>query len=126
MSMQDRQEFARFVAEQMNRAGLGAITARRMFGGHGLYCDGLFVAIITGEQLYFKADAQTQSAFENRGLRRFTYSTRGKTVQLMYYEVPAEVFDEAHAMQSWGRLAMEAAVRARKPGRGTSRKTAPR
>jgi len=111
--MNARQAFADFVAEQM--ASLGAITVRRMFGGHGLYCDGLFIAILTGEQLYFKADAQTQAAFEARALRRFTYSARGKTVQLMYYEAPAEVFDEPQAMQHWGRLALAAAVGARKP-----------
>lgn len=126
MSMQDRQEFARFVAEQMGMAGLGAITARRMFGGHGLYCDGLFLAIITGEQLYFKADPQTQDAFEARGLQRFTYSARGRSVQLMYYEAPAEVFDEMPAMRHWGRLALEAAVRARKPARSTTPRRAVR
>lgn len=126
MSMQDRQEFARFVVEQMGMSGLGAITVRRMFGGHGLYCDGLFLAIITGEQLHFKADPQTQAAFETRGLQRFTYSARGKTVQLMYYEAPAEVFDEVPAMQHWCRLALEAAVRARKPARSTARKRAAR
>lgn len=119
--MQDRQEFTRFVTEQMQRAGLGTIAARRMFGGHGLYCDALFIAILTGEQLYFKADAQTQAAFEARGLQRFRYSARGKPVHLRYYEAPAEVFDEPAAMQHWGRLALAAAVRARKPARVTQR-----
>lgn len=115
-----RHAYADFVAEQM--ADLGTITVRRMFGGHGLYCDGLFIAIITGEQLWFKADAQTQGAFEGRGLQRFAYSARGKTVQLMYYEAPAEVFDEPQAMARWGRLALEAAVRARKPAHAAPRK----
>ncbi len=124
--MHDRQEFARFVAEQMGLAGLGMIQMRRMFGGHGLYCDGLFIAIITGEQLYFKADLQTRPVFEAQGLRRFTYSTRGKAVRLMYFEAPVEVFDEPAAMRQWGQLALEAAVRARKPGRSTARTGAKR
>ncbi len=111
--MQHRQEFADFAAERM--AGLGRITARRMFGGHGLYCDGLFLAIIIGDKLYLKADTQTQPVYEERGLARFTYSARGKTVQLMYYEAPADVFDEPAAMQHWGRLALQAALRARRP-----------
>ena len=113
--MTRRNEFLELVTEQM--AGLGAIATRRMFGGHGIYCDGLFIAIITGDKLYFKADTQTQAAFEARGLPRFGYSARGKSVQLMYYEAPAEVFDEAQAMRDWGRLALTAAVRARKPAR---------
>lgn len=117
--MHDRQEFARFVAEQMHGADLGTITLRRMFGGHGLYCDDLFIAILTGEQLYFKADAQTQAAFEARGLRRFNYSARGKPVCLMYYEAPAEVYDEPATMRQWGRLALDAALRARQPARAS-------
>ena len=117
--MPRRSEFLEFVTEQM--AGLGAITSRRMFGGHGIYCEGLFIAIISGDKLYFKADALTQPDFEARGLRRFGYSARGKAVQLMYYEAPAEVFDEAQAMRDWGRLALDAAVRARQPPRKSPR-----
>lgn len=113
--MAQRSEFLALVTEQL--AGLGTLTARRMFGGHGLYCDGLFIAIISGDKLYFKADAPTQPEFEARGLPRFGYLARGKTVQLMYYEAPAEVFDEAQAMRQWGRLALAAAVRARQPRR---------
>jgi len=33
----------------------------------------------------------------------------------MYYEAPTEVFDDGQAMRDWGRLALQAAVRARKP-----------
>lgn len=113
--MAQRSEFLALVTEQL--AGLGTITARRMFGGQGLYCDGLFIAIISGEKLYFKVDAQTQPEFEARGLPRLGYRARGKTVQLMYYEAPAEVFDEAQAMRDWSRLALAAAVRARQARR---------
>jgi DNA transformation protein len=112
--MAQRSEFLALVTEQL--AGLGTITASRMFGGQGLYCDGLFIAIISGEKLYFKVDAQTQPEFEARGLPRLGYRARGETVQLMYYEAPAEV-DEAQAMRDWSRLALAAAVRARKPAR---------
>lgn len=113
--MPQRSEFLEFVIGQM--AGLGQITARAMFGGHGLYCNGLFIAIIADEQLYFKADAQSQPHFEARGLRRFEYQARGKTVQLMYYEAPTEVYDDARAMTEWGQLALAAAVRAARPAR---------
>ena len=39
---------------------LGAVRARRMFGGHGLYLDELFVALIAGERLYLKVDSETR------------------------------------------------------------------
>lgn len=37
-------------------APLGAVRARRMFGGYGLYVDDLFVALIAVDRLYLKAD----------------------------------------------------------------------
>jgi DNA transformation protein len=113
--MARRSEFLDFVLGQM--AGLGAVTARAMFGGYGLYCNGLFIAIIANDTLYFKADAQSQPRFESRRLSRFQYQARGKTLQLMYYEAPPEVHDEPRAMIEWGQLALAAAVRARRPAR---------
>ncbi|HBH37312.1 MAG TPA: transcriptional regulator [Curvibacter sp.] len=113
--MPQRSEFLDFVIGQMG--ALGQITARTMFGGHGLYCNGLFIAIIASEQLYLKADAQSQPRFEAAGLKRFQYQARGKTVRLMYYEAPTEVYDDARVMTDWGQLALAAAVRARRPAR---------
>lgn len=113
--MPRRNEFLSLVLDLM--ATLGAISARAMFGGHGLYCNGLFIALVAYDKLYFKADAQSQPRFESAGLQRFQYTARGKTVQLMYYEAPAEVYEDAQAMAVWGQLALAAAVRARRPVR---------
>ncbi len=115
--MARRSEFLDFVIGQM--AGLGTVTARAMFGGYGLYCDGLFIAIIAHDTLYFKADALSQPHFEARGLARFQYQARGKTLQLMYYAAPPEVHDEPQAMIAWGQLALTASVRARRPAHKT-------
>ncbi len=52
-------------------APLGAVRAKRMFGGHGLYMDELFIALIAFERLYLKVDATTQPAFVSRRLRAF-------------------------------------------------------
>ena len=50
-------------------APLGAVRARRMFGGHGLYCDDLFFALIASDRLFLKADAVTEPAFAAAGWR---------------------------------------------------------
>ncbi len=113
--MSRRHEFLELVLDQM--AALGAISERAMFGGHGLYCNGLFIAIVTRDKLYFKADAKSQPRFEARGLPRFQYQARGKAVQLLYYEAPPEVYEDAQAMLDWGQLALAAAVRASQPAR---------
>ena len=113
--MPRRNEFLTLVLDLM--APLGAVSARAMFGGHGLYCNGLFIAIVVSDKLYFKADAQSRPRFESTGLQRFQYTARGKAVQMMYYEAPAEVYEDGHAMAEWGQLALAAAVRARQPAR---------
>ena len=58
----------------------GRVQRRRMFGGHGLYVDGLFVAIIAFERLYLKADADTAPRFQAAGGERFVYSASGRAV----------------------------------------------
>ena len=54
-------------------APLGAVRARRMFGGHGLYCDDLFFALIASDRLFLKTDAVTQPAFAAAGCEPFVY-----------------------------------------------------
>lgn len=92
---------------------LGLPRAKCMFGGHGLYLDDLFIAIVADEQLFLKADASTRPAFEAAGCQPFTYLARGKTMQMNYWSVPAETMESATQMQPWARLALEAALRAR-------------
>lgn len=92
---------------------VGLPQAKRMFGGHGIYLDGLFIAIVADDQLFLKADAATRAAFEAAGCQPFTYLARGKTMQMNYWSVPAETMESTAQMQPWARLALEAALRAR-------------
>ena len=94
-------------------APLGAVRARRMFGGHGLYIDDLFVALIAFERLYLKVDAQTQPAFVEAGCEPFVYDGKGKPIAMSYWTVPAEAMESPALMQPWARQAIEAALRAR-------------
>ena len=104
---------------------LGQVRARRMFGGHGLYVDDLFIAIIAFDRLHLKTDAQTRTAFEAAGGEPFAYDGGGRLVTLAYWTVPADAMESPALMQPWARLAMEAALRARadKPA-ATRRRTA--
>jgi DNA transformation protein len=94
-------------------APLGAVRARRMFGGHGLYQDDLFFALIANEGLYLKVDAQTQPAFAAAGCAPFVYSAKGKAMSLSYWTVPADAMESPALMQPWARQALAAALRAR-------------
>lgn len=110
--MASKDEFAHYCAELL--APLGTVRVRRMFGGHGLYVDELFVAIVAGETLYLKADAQAAPEFEAAGGRPFSYEVRGKgRTSLGFWTPPVEAMDSPGLMAPWARLAVGAALRAR-------------
>jgi len=104
-----KQAFANYVVELM--AGFAPVQAKAMFGGFGVYRDGLMFALIADERLYFKVDDVSQAHFEARGLVPFTYEFKGKVGHLRYYEGPPEVYDEPEHMAEWARLGYECAVR---------------
>lgn len=103
----------------------GAITLRRMFGGHGVYHQGLMFGLVADDTLYLKADAQSTPAFEREGLEPFTYTDRnGRSATLSYRRAPDGIYDDRELAAAWARRAWEAALRAQAAGR-KSRKTAP-
>ena len=95
-----RDEFAAYCVELLGSAG-GA-RSRRMFGGHGLYIDDLFVAIVVGERLYLKADDESRARFEEAGCQPFIYDAKGKPMTMSYYSVPDEAMESRELMQPWG------------------------
>ncbi len=93
-------------------ASLGHARARRMFGGHGLYVDDLFIAIVAADRLYLKVDAESRPAFEAAGCAPFVYGAKSRSISLGYFTAPDDAVDSPAAMQPWARLALEAALRA--------------
>ena len=59
--MASQQDFVDYVAEQLREAG--AICSRKMFGEYGLYCDGIFFAVICDDQLFVKVTPAGEAAF---------------------------------------------------------------
>ncbi len=91
--------------------GWGEVHARRMFGGHGLYHEGLMFAIVTDHRLYLKVDDINRCDFEALRLTPFTYSMKGKTVALSYWAAPDAMFDAPTEAVRWARSAWDAAER---------------
>ncbi|MBW7902865.1 MAG: TfoX/Sxy family protein [Rhodocyclaceae bacterium] len=97
-------------------APLGRIRSRAMFGGWGFYCDDLFFALIADDTLYLKADADSAGQFRAGGGEPFTYAFKdGRTETMNYWTVPEAAMETPAGMQPWARLALAAAVHARKP-----------
>ena len=70
-------------------AGFGLVTIRPMFGGAGVYHDGLMFALLDDEVLYLKADDTTKAAFVAENLSQFTYMSKGgKLMEMAYWRIP--------------------------------------
>ena len=114
-----------FVAHCLELLGAaGPARARAMFGGHGLYLDGLFIAVVAFERLYLKVDDLTRADFERAGGQPFVYDGKGKSITMSYWTPPSEALDSPALMQPWARRALEAALRAR-AGPSARRSTRP-
>ena len=92
---------------------LGPVVPRRMFGGWGLYLDGVMFALIEGDRLYLKADQETEARFATASCEAFTYEARGKTISLSYREAPDGSLEDPDDLLPWARLSLEAARRAK-------------
>jgi DNA transformation protein len=108
--------FRTFVLEQLQRAA-PQIRARSMFGGVGIYAGDLFFALLDDDTLYFKVDESTRGAFEARSMGPFRpYGEDGEVMH--YYEVPADLLEDAEALRPWVESAIGVARRAKGRRRG--------
>jgi DNA transformation protein len=85
-----------------------------MFGGNGLYHEGLMFAIVMDQRLYLKADEANRPEFEALGLAPFTYAMKGKEVALSYWAAPDAIFDEPSEAVRWAQSSWDAALRGHK------------
>ena len=111
--------YVNFVLELL--APLGRAAARRMFGAHGVYCDGLFIAIVDSDTLWLKADELSRADFERAGSQRFTYTREGREATLNFFSAPAQALDSTDALAPWLRLALAAALRSQSRPRSRRR-----
>jgi DNA transformation protein len=94
-------------------AALGPVTIKRMFGGKGVYCHGNIIAVEFQGDILLKADDISAPAFEQAGATQWAYEGKtGKAINMPYWSVPADAFDDSDIMARWVKLAHEAALRA--------------
>ena len=102
-------EFIEHILELLE--GFGQVSARRMFGGHGIFREGVIFAIVVDEVLYLKADDDNRADFTRRHLEPFYYEKQGRQQMISYYQAPVEVFEDADEMCAWAEQAYAAALR---------------
>ncbi|MCX8281601.1 TfoX/Sxy family protein [Phyllobacterium sp. 0TCS1.6C] len=95
-------------------AGLGPVVIKRMFGGKGIYHQGLIIALEVDEEILLKADRLSAPEFEAAGCRQWHYEGKGRSVHMPYWSIPVDAFDDPEIMTDWARRAYEASLRAGK------------
>jgi DNA transformation protein and related proteins len=98
-------------------AAFGPVSVRRMFGGAGIFADGLMIGLISGEELYLKADDRTAPSFEAEGMTPFRFGAKGRRVVMSYWRMPERLFDDPEELAKWARAAWGAAERAAAKGK---------
>jgi DNA transformation protein len=93
-------------------APFAAVAVRRMFGGHGVYIEGVCFAIEADGEVYLKADADTLAQFAAAGSSPFVYIARGKPTAMAYWRLVASAYDDEEELKRWAALGLGAARRA--------------
>jgi DNA transformation protein len=101
-------EYLQYILEQLS--GLARVTSLRMFGGFGLYCDGLFFGLIFTDTLYFKVDDKNRGDYESRGMARFKPYADKPHLSMSYYEVPVDVLEDSEQLVAWARRSVDASL----------------
>lgn len=86
----------------------GPVGVRPMFGGAGLYADGVMFALISDDLIYLKASATTVAAFERENCPPFEYGTKaGKRAS--YWRLPDQLYDDPEELAQWAKTALATA-----------------
>lgn len=107
------QEYLDYVIDQL--IGLGPVKSKRMFGGAGLYRDGVFFGLVADDVLYFKVDDTNKSDYVAAGSGPFK-PFGNDSYEMSYYEVPGDVLEDPDLAKEWAVKALHVA-RQKKPVR---------
>ena len=121
-------ELLRFLEDQFSV--FWEIDIRRMFGGSGIYRDGVMFGLVASDTLYLRTGDGNRADFERSGMSAFTYRHKNNKgpVAMPYSEVPADVLDDPDTLAEWAAKALAAAKAARqkKGNKGKQKGRAPR
>lgn len=104
---------AEFLCDQLR--DWAPVTARRLFGGWGIYDGAVMFGLLARDAIYFRVDGMNRPQYEIAGgAKPFTYAMRnGKILEMAYCEVPAAILDDTEELARWADAARAAALRAK-------------
>lgn len=108
-SSPEEKVFVFYVVDLMQ--SIGPVSAKFMFGGYGIFLEGLMFGLVADNVLYLKVDKETENEFKSKGLEKFTYKKQGKEFKMSYYQAPEEALEDGEEMSFWAAKAYSAARR---------------
>jgi DNA transformation protein and related proteins len=82
-----------------------------MFGGAGLYRDGVMFGLVSDGDIYLKCDPTIAPMFERAGCRPFAYKKGAGSVTMSYWSLPEQALDDPDALKEWADVAFASAMR---------------
>jgi DNA transformation protein len=101
-------QFLGYILEQLE--SLGRLRSRRMFGGVGLYSGELFFGLIDDDTVFFKSDATNSADYIARNMPRFMPFPARPEAVMAYYQVPADIIEDAESLVNWARKSVAVAL----------------
>lgn len=90
------------------------IAVRAMFGGHGVYKDGIIFAIIIESELYFKVGPSNINDYKQKDSCPFTYQGKDKQVSMPYWKVPEHIMEDQDMLDEWMQKSVKASIESKK------------
>ena len=108
-------------------AGLGDLTVKRLFGGSGLFSEGVILGAIMDETVYLKADAALIADLGVEGSTPWVYpcpsgATAGETIPMGDWSLPEAALDDSQEACDWARRALRVALQAKDAKQANRRK----
>ena len=94
-------------------SSFGDITSRRMFGGYGIYKEGIIIALMDEDELYFKSTPASESFYQSFDSYPFVYEGQRRPVKMSYWQVPQTVFNDPLLLEKWVETAYRSAIAAK-------------
>ena len=108
-------EFLEYILDLLEPSG--GISACRMFGGHAIRKNGLPIALIFDDEIYFKVDSTNQEDYKKMGSKPFTYEKGGKMIVVSNWKMPIDILEDHEKLMEWTEKSFNVAQSAKKPSK---------
>ena len=107
-----KNQFLEYILELLDPAG--GISSRRMFGGYAVYKNGLAIALIFQDEIYFKVDDSNRADYLAVDSKPFIYEKQGRQITISNWSLPVEILEDSERLMEWTEKAYQVALRAKK------------